>query len=260
VALPRFSPVETSLQAALNDRRTTRRFGRRPVPLAAFARVVLGTWGQTGWLDGGVFGRLLAKTSPSAGARHPIECYVLSWRVAGLGAGLYHFDVQEASLARMRRGDFREVAVKLAGGQPWIRDAAFLCVMTAVADRVFWKYASSDAYRLFLLDAGHLAQTFCLLATASGLGPFTTAALSERRIQRLLGLDGISEFPVYMCGAGARPGKSARARPRLLSEVAGPVQDHAHRRGRVRVLPKAQKEALSIRGRVVERGVARGRG
>lgn len=258
VPLPRFEPAEMPLQTALRDRRTTRQFGRRPVPLATFSRIMHGTWGQTGWLDGGVFGRLLAKTSPSAGARHPIECYVLVWRVAGLPAGLYHFDVQGASLERLRRGDFRDVAVALAGGQPWIRDAAFLCVMTAVSDRVFWKYASSDAYRLFLLDAGHLGQTFSLLATASGLGPFTTAALSERRIERLLGVDGISEFPVYLCGAGGRPGKGARARRRLVSEVTGPVQDHAHRRGDARVLTKAQKELPSVRGAVVQRRIARG--
>jgi SagB-type dehydrogenase family enzyme len=259
VPLPTSAPVETTLHAALHGRRTTRQFSRRAVPFATFSRIVQGTWGQTGWLDGGLFGRLLAKTSPSAGARHPIECYVLAWRVAGLAPGLYHFDVQTASLERLRRGDFRQVAVALAAGQPWIRDAAFLCVMTAVSDRVFWKYASSDGYRLFLLDAGHLGQTFSLLATASGLGPFTTAALSERRIERLLGLDGIGEFPVYLCGAGVPPAPGSRAPRRLVSEVAGPVQDHAQRGGNARVRANAQEEATSVRRGVVQRRVARRR-
>jgi SagB-type dehydrogenase family enzyme len=220
VPLARGRPVGMSLRAALSQRRTTRQFGSRPVALTAFARLVQGTWGRTGWLDGGVFGRLLAKTSPSAGARHPIECYLLVWRVSRLPPGLYHFDVEANGLARLRRGDFRNVAVAVAGGQPWIRNAAFLCVMTAIADRVFWKYASSDAYRLFLLDAGHLGQTFCLLATALGLGAFTTAALSERRIERLLGVDGISEFPVYLCGAGVPAGKNAWRPPASESRQA----------------------------------------
>jgi SagB-type dehydrogenase family enzyme len=200
-----------------------REFTRRPVALSDFSRIVRGTWGQTGWLDGGVLGPLVVKTSPSAGARHPIECYVLAWRVKGLAPGLYHFNVRKDGLERLRGGDFRDLAVRMAGGQAWVRGAAFLCVMTAVADRVFWKYASADAYRLFLLDAGHLAQTFVLLATASGLGGFTTAAMSETRIERALGLDGVGEFPVYLCGAGT---------PRLGPQPQGGLPVHDDVQGR----------------------------
>jgi len=52
------------------------------------------------------------------------------------------------------------------------------------------------------MDAGHLGQTFDLLATARGLGPFQTAALQDTFIEKLLGLDGVKEFPVYLVGAG----------------------------------------------------------
>ena len=199
----------TSLKSALERRRTVREFSRRKlVPLRDFSSVMRWTWGQTGWADAGMFGRLLLKTSPSAGARHPIECYVLAWGVEGLPAGLYHYNVREDCLERLRRGDLRDEAVRLAAGQRWIRQAAFLCVMTVVAARLFWKYASDDSYRLFFLDAGHLAQTFALLATARGLGAFTTASMKESRIEKLLGLDGVREFPVYLCGAGmVRPGR-----------------------------------------------------
>src|SRR5262249_33432968 len=80
VALPPGNPAASvTLSEALAERRTARQFGRAAVPLTAFAAVIRGTWGQTGWLDAGVLGRLIAKTSPSAGARHPIECYVLVW-------------------------------------------------------------------------------------------------------------------------------------------------------------------------------------
>lgn len=218
VALPMDGVGEdVTLGQALQRRRTVRAFSRHEVALCDFSRIVRGTWGQTGWLDAGVLGSLVLKTSPSAGARHPLECYVLAWRVAGLSPGLYHFDVRKNSLERLRKGDPRDLAVRMAGGQDWVRGAAFLCVMAAVADRVFWKYASSDAYRLFLLDAGHLAQTFALLSAASGLGAFTTAAMSETCIERALGLDGVSEFPVYLCGAGM---------PRLGRKAQGTLPAH----------------------------------
>jgi SagB-type dehydrogenase family enzyme len=186
----------------LQTRRTVREFVEAEVPLPTLAGLIRGTWGMTGYIDGGVFGRLLAKTSPSAGARHPVECYVIAWRVRGLPPGLYHYNVKRDVLERLRRGDLRDRAVSIASGQKWISAAAFLVILTVVADRVFWKYGSSDAYRLFFLDAGHLAQTFALLATEAGLGPFTTAAIQETKIEKLIGLDGVREFPVYLCGAG----------------------------------------------------------
>jgi SagB-type dehydrogenase family enzyme len=105
-------------------------------------------------------------------------------------------------LKRLRSGDFRKEAARAASGQSWVQRAAFLCVMTAVFQRTLWKYETESAYRVLWLDAGHLAQTFCLLATSRGLGPFTTAAIQDSYIEKLIGLDGIKEFPVYLCGAG----------------------------------------------------------
>ena len=148
----------------------------------------------------------MTKTSPSGGSLHPTEVYVLAWRVEGLAPGLYHYDVAANELRRLKQGDFRREAVRAASGQRWVGRAGFVCLMTAVFARTLWKYQLENAYRILSLDAGHLAQTFCLLATSRGLGAFTTAALQESYIERLLGLDGIREFPVYLCGAGvARP-------------------------------------------------------
>jgi SagB-type dehydrogenase family enzyme len=197
-----FSTDASALGRVLHARRTVREFERTPVPFGALAEVVRGTWGMTGQAEAGVLGRLPTKTSPSAGARHPIECYVLVWNVANLRPGLYHYDVRSDELRRLRSGDFRMEAVESASGQRYMSRASFVCIMTAVFDRILWKYPFENAYRVVWLDAGHLAQTFCLLATALGLGPFTTAALQDSRIERLIGLDGIKEFPVYLCGAG----------------------------------------------------------
>lgn len=190
------------LGEALSLRRTVREFSREPVRFEDFAAVVGGTWGQTGWLTDRIIGRLVLKTSPSSGSLHSIECYVLSWNVQGLRAGLYHYDVASDGVRLLRPGNFRRHAVRAASGQTWIRRAAFLCVMAPVFTRNLWKYQWDRAYRSIWLDAGHLAQTFSLLATARGLGPFTTAAIQDSYIERLIGLDGVKEFPIYLCGAG----------------------------------------------------------
>ena len=199
----RAGPADAAaLTRVLEARRTVRQFRRRAVELQDLAAMLRGTWGQTGWLVGGVLGRAPTRTSPSAGALHPIEAYVLAWNVRGLAPGVYHYDVPTDSLRRLHAGSPRATAIRAASGQRFVGEAAFVCIMSAVFARRLWKYQAENSYRSTWLDAGHLAQTFVLLATARGLGAFTTAAIQHTFVERLLGLDGITEFPVYMCGAG----------------------------------------------------------
>lgn len=191
-----------ALARILSARRTVRQFKPQAVPLEDVAALLHRTWGQSGWLQAGVLGRVPTRTSPSAGALHPIECYVLAWSVRGLPAGLYHYDVPAAGLRLLKPGSVRGMAMRAASGQRWVAQAAFMCVMTAVFERTLWKYELENAYRTVWYEAGHLGQTFALLATARGLGAFTTAAMQDSYIERLLGIDGVKELPVYLCGAG----------------------------------------------------------
>jgi SagB-type dehydrogenase family enzyme len=182
-------------------RRTVRDFRATPVAPRDFARLLRMTFGVSTVLVSNLVGPLVGRTSPSGGALHPIEAYPIVWNVRGLAPGVYHYDMA-GNLSRLRAGDFRSAAVEVASGQEWIGRAAFLCVLTAVFPRVLWKYPTEDSYRTLFLDAGHLAQTFCLMATSLGLGPFTTAAIQDSKVEKLLAIDGTDEFPVYLCGAG----------------------------------------------------------
>lgn len=206
-----------ALGRLLIARRTTREFSRLPVSFDDLSAIVRATWGQIGWFEGGPLGRVLVKTSPSAGAMHPMECYVLAWNVRGLPKGLWHYDVRADALRLLKRGDFRRQGVRIASGQKWVGKAAFLCVMTAVFGRTLWKYQYENFYRSIWIEAGHVGQTFALVATGRGLGPFQTAAIQDSYIEKLIGLDGVKEFPVYLCGAGvprgpAGPAETVRAR------------------------------------------------
>jgi nitroreductase len=120
---------------------------------------------------------------------------------------------------RVRRGG----TPALLAHQPYFRGCAALVVMAPVFARTMWRYPSSRAYRAVLIEAGHLCQTFCLVATALKLAPFSTFAFSERDWERILGLDGIGETPVYIAGVGARPADGLRPgalEPRLARKVA----------------------------------------
>lgn len=64
------------------------------------------------------------------------------------------------------------------------------------------KYPQSHAYRVLLLDAGHLGQTFHLICTALGLSPWTSAALDEATAERLLGITNPSQLVIYAAACG----------------------------------------------------------
>jgi len=149
--------------------------------------------------------RVLFKTSPSGGACHPIEAYVLAWRVRGLTPGLYHYSPETRRLHLARRGASSKLAVSYLGGQTWFAGAAAVVFMTALMPRVWWRYPQDSSYRAVLLETGHFCQTFCLVATWLGLAPFCTMALDDARIERDLKIDGTHEILLYAAGVGTRP-------------------------------------------------------
>jgi SagB-type dehydrogenase family enzyme len=205
VALPPLRPPSGEFLDVLHARKTHRTFSRRPVSVDQVSQLLGRVWGVQGWLETQEFGALAHKTSPSGGARHPGEVYVLAQRVDGLEPGLYHYDSIGHRLETISTGPVRSKAWRYCERQSHAREAAALFLMTAVFARTMWKYHHARAYRVVMLDAGHLCQTFCLVATWLGLGPFCTAALDDERIEKDLGIDGVNESVLYVAGVG-RPG------------------------------------------------------
>lgn len=204
VPLPR-AASEGELARVLRERRTWRHFSRRALDLSSLSTLLELTWGVQQWRSVRGQGRVALKTSPSGGARHPIEAYVLALRVNGLPRGLYHYRADRHVLERLAEGSTSRQAIRYCGGQAWYGPAAALVIMTAVFSREQWRYRTARAYRAVLLDAGHLCQTFCLLATSLGLAPFSTMAIAESLVERDLGIDGISESAMYVAGVGTPP-------------------------------------------------------
>lgn len=190
----------------LRERRTWRRFSREPVSLRELSNLL--------WLTFGVQHRLRLsdgsdarmRTSPSGGARHPIEACIAIRDVQGLRAGLYRYDSDTHRLHRKKRTRESVPFGKYLPGQPWYAAASLVVFFVATFARTRSRYPYSRAYRAVLIEAGHLCQTFCLTATWLGLAPFSTLALADRVIEADFGLDGIEESAIYAAGAGRRLG------------------------------------------------------
>lgn len=205
VSMPLTPPsVAGEFPETLLQRRTWRRFGRGPVKQVDLATTLALAVGVQQWVAT-PFGRLPLKTSPSGGARHPIEAYVCVRRVTGVQPGLYHYAADVHRLERIRRGDMASRLLTWMPHSGYFAKAAFLVVLTAVLERQVWRYPYARAYRAALAEAGHVCQTFCLAATWRGLAPFCLMGLDDARIEQDLGIDGVRETVLYVAGAGARP-------------------------------------------------------
>ena len=166
------------------------------------------TFGVQDWIEVGAWGRMPLKTAPSGGARHSIEAYVLVRRVGGLKPGLYHYQPAAHELHPIRTKPAAAAAADIRAYLPrqgWYGAASALILMTAVFPRVQWRYPFARAYRTVIAEAGHHCQNVCLVATWLGLAPFCTMALADSRIEKDLGIDGLTESVIYAAGVGPRP-------------------------------------------------------
>jgi SagB-type dehydrogenase family enzyme len=189
----------------LRSRRTWRRFASEKVSGQNLGTLLGLSFGIQKWVKIPHLGKLALKSSPSGGALHPIEAYVLARNVEGLPRGIYHYNGASHQLELLRPGATSKQITRLLVNQYWYGDAAFIVFLTAVFGRTQWKYDYPRAYRAMLLEAGHLCQTFCLTASWLGLAPFCTLAYADSLVEKAIGIDGISESALYVTGAGMRP-------------------------------------------------------
>lgn len=138
---------------------------------------------------------------PSAGARYPLEVYPLIQNCNGIDKGLYHYNVKENVLELLLKEDLGKWLIKVTGGEKWVEKAAVVFIITGVLDRTRVKYGDRG-YRYALLEAGHLGQNICLLATEIGLGSCCVGGFIDREVNKLLDIDLQKEVSLYMIAIG----------------------------------------------------------
>ena len=188
------SLTEEALQAALTNRPVPRRYSSQPVPAAKLGAVLEFTFGA----------------SPSSALRHPINAYVAVLNVDGLPGGVYQYDSATKELIELQQPIAANQIAPLLENQAALANVAAIAIMCPVLPRATWRSPNDRAYRMALIDAGHLGQTFALVATALGLAPFATMAFNEVELAKLIGLDGVRECPIYVAGIGQPDRKTAQ--------------------------------------------------
>jgi len=80
-------------------------------------------------------------------------------------------------------------------------EANVVLVLSAIFVRTTRRYRERG-HRYILLEAGHMAQNACLVATSMGLGTCAIGAFYDEAFNRLLGLDGKQENVIYLVSIG----------------------------------------------------------
>lgn len=182
----------------IERRRSVRSYLDEPVALATLSHLLASADGVTAEQGG-----LRLRAAPSAGALYPIETYVIVRNVAELAPGLYHYAVHDHVLEVLRHDSLHQESVRLGVMQGFLGEAAFVIVLTAIFQRLRWRY-QRRSYRYALLEAGHIGQNVYLAATALGLGACAVGAFLDDGLNDLLGVDGEREAALYMLSVGKR--------------------------------------------------------
>ncbi|CAH0325065.1 SagB/ThcOx family dehydrogenase [Priestia megaterium] len=185
----------------LLERQTVRSFSNEPITLTELSTILYFVWGAHSCKRDSGIGKNLFKTSPSGGARHPIEVYPYISNVQGLAKGLYHYNVKNHSLDVIKEGTISDI-VDMAAGQEYVENASVLFFYTAVLERPMWKYNSPRVYRIVMMDVGHLSQTFYLVASWLKLGAFFTGHLKDELLEEKLCIDKEKEIVCGLSGLG----------------------------------------------------------
>ncbi|HEK0908941.1 TPA: SagB family peptide dehydrogenase [Pseudomonas putida] len=198
-------------EALLKKRSTSRDFLDLPVPLEDLTRILeysIGFIDERELPDSSNLPAALRKrrSSPSGGGLNSTEAYVYVRHVDNLDPGLYYYDPFGHCL-HLLSTELPPVG-KMLSGQHFSDSISAGFFLTSRLDKLWWKYEHSRAYRIALLEIGHVAQTLQLVATALNLDTWPTGALCEDLIDPLLQLNSPGEQVLFFVGCGHAKGSA----------------------------------------------------
>lgn len=146
---------------------------------------------------------IVHKSAPSGGGKNPYDVYVMVRRVTGLTEGIYRY---APATKRLQYVGACEVEFsELLNGQDWPNNMDCLVVLVANFERVMWKYNDANAYRVVLIEAGHIVQNMMLTGTTLNLAMCPSAALNTSLFAQTLALDDELMSPaIYALGVGRK--------------------------------------------------------
>jgi SagB-type dehydrogenase family enzyme len=121
--------------------------------------------------------------------------YVLALEVAGVAPVAAHYDPFRHRVELLRPLERADVAAAVVDATV-VSHAAAVVVVTGMFWRSRFKYGVRG-YRFALLEAGHVVQNLVLAAAALRVAALPLGGFYDRRVDALVGADGLDEASVY---------------------------------------------------------------
>ena len=194
------------LLETLENRLTSRYFKGQPIPEEYLSALLYYAFGEVhgAWEGVGATLQMVGKrkTSPSAGGVHSIDAYVAVINVTGMPRGIYRYDSEKHGLQQIQEGIAESELIHIMADQFYMEGLSFGVFLVSNMHKVWQKYLHSRGYREIFLDAGHLSQTFQLLATGLKLDTWISGYFRDQDLLNLLALDKDQYAPIFFMGTG----------------------------------------------------------
>ena len=217
VELPRqLPPTEASTVEVLAG---TAQVPVRELDLAQLARLLFLASGvvRTTTRPSGVW---LFRAAGSAGARFPIELYVAVPSGGVLPAGVHWYDPEAHALVRVGPAPGAEAVTVVSTGVPW---------------RTGWRYRERG-YRHVYWDSGTMLSQLLAAGASAGIATELYTRFPDVQVARLVGADGVHEWPVAVVTLGGgspalEPGGPAEVGRVDADPIEFPLETSAQRAG-----------------------------
>lgn len=187
----------------------------QPAPLDRdrLASIISLSFGPTGFMSPRTdSATLLRRSSPSGGARHPSEGYLIVLDVPGVDPGWHHVTIQPFGLRALAgrptdRQTLEEMFPQAFERFPYRIEA--LVVITSVFERNMYRYREPRTFRTVHMDAGHIAGTTRMVALSLGLSAGISNSDVATWIEETIGVDGMREGYMLTVALGDGDGAAA---------------------------------------------------
>ncbi len=200
VLLPKPIKIKKKLTELLISRRSVRDFSNKIISLSELSTILFYSAGVT-YIEKQNWDVAL-RTYPSAGARYPLEIYVLVNNVKDLEKGIYHYNVKKHCLETIREGNF-SITIEKITSQDLTKNANVIMIISAIFDRTRIKYGDRG-YRFPFIESGHMSQNFYLVSESLNLSCCTVGGFIDNKINDLLDFADTSEKTIYLVTIGSK--------------------------------------------------------
>ncbi|MFW9910171.1 MAG: SagB/ThcOx family dehydrogenase [Candidatus Thorarchaeota archaeon] len=147
-------------------------------------------------------GRGVKRTVPSAGAKSPLETYLVINNVERIEPGLYRYISFSHQLLFIKKIENAvEKMGELAYDQKFVGAAPVIFCWTAVPYRTEWRYTILS-HKFIAIDLGIVCQTLYMACEAINLGTVAIGYYEQNKLDRLFDLNTEEEFVVLIAPVG----------------------------------------------------------